>query len=177
MTGQVACRDAEDAVKGRDGYDFDGNSIRVELSRGGTMGMGGGRSMGGGGGGGGSSRDYGGGGGSRDRGGSYGGGSAVPFGRGPPPVAPPNFRSKGSAHRVLVKGLPMSASWQDLKVHAPDLLLSQPLHLPPVCIPCAHTSSPTFRAAAHLCFSVGGARRSHATEVVTRRSREHQARL
>lgn len=34
------CRDAEDAVKGRDGYMFDNNPIRVELSRGG---MGGGR--------------------------------------------------------------------------------------------------------------------------------------
>ena len=33
-----------------------------------------------------------------------------------PPMAPPNFRAKGSAHRVMVKGLPMSASWQDLKV-------------------------------------------------------------
>ena len=40
-------------MKGRDGYDFDGNSIRVELSRGGTMGRGG---MGGGGGGGGGFR-------------------------------------------------------------------------------------------------------------------------
>ena len=30
------CRDAEDAVRGRDGYDFGGNSIRVELSRGGA---------------------------------------------------------------------------------------------------------------------------------------------
>ena len=35
-------RDAEDAVKGRDGYMFDNNPIRVELSRGG-MGGGGGR--------------------------------------------------------------------------------------------------------------------------------------
>ena len=59
------------------------------------------------------------------RGGGGGGGGypAVPHGRGPPPVAPPNFRSKGSAHRVLVKGLPMSASWQDLKVHAQAHLL------------------------------------------------------
>ena len=45
------------------------------------------------------------------------GGGGGAFGRGPPPVAPPNFRAKGSAHRVMVKGLPMSASWQDLKVH------------------------------------------------------------
>ena len=42
-------------MKGRDGYDFDGNSIRVELSRGGTMGRGG---MGGGGGGGGGGYRY-----------------------------------------------------------------------------------------------------------------------
>ena len=61
------------------------------------------------------------GGGSGGGGGGGGGYPAVPHGRGPPPVAPPNFRSKGSAHRVLVKGLPMSASWQDLKVRAPRL--------------------------------------------------------
>lgn len=36
-------RDAEDAVKGRDGYMFDNNPIRVELSRGGMGGGGGGR--------------------------------------------------------------------------------------------------------------------------------------
>lgn len=47
------------------------------------------------------------------------GGSRVPYGRGPPPPAPPNFRAKGSAYRVMVKGLPMSASWQDLKVRPP----------------------------------------------------------
>ena len=43
-------------MKGRDGYDFDGNSIRVELSRGGTMGRGMGGMGGGGGGGGGGFR-------------------------------------------------------------------------------------------------------------------------
>ena len=58
----------------------------------------------------------------RGGGGGYGGGSSAPVGRGPPPMAPPNFRSKGSAHRVLVKGLPMSASWQDLKVPAPVIV-------------------------------------------------------
>ena len=42
LIGLSACsaarRDAEDAVRGRDGYDFGGNSIRVELSRGGMSG-------------------------------------------------------------------------------------------------------------------------------------------
>ena len=35
--------------------------------------------------------------------------------RGPPP-APPTFRGRGTGFRVLIKGLPISASWQDLKV-------------------------------------------------------------
>ena len=39
--------------------------------------------------------------------------------------------SKGSAHRAIVKGLPISASWQDLKVPPRLLLLlSLPLALP-----------------------------------------------
>ena len=88
-------------MRGRDGYDFGGSRMRVEISRG---------SMGGG---------YGGGG----YGGGGGGGSSGGFGgRPPPPVAPPNFRSKGSAYRVLVKGLPMSASWQDLKARLQPVL-------------------------------------------------------
>lgn len=37
-TKLVSCRDAEDAVRGRDGYVFDNNPIRVELSRGGMGG-------------------------------------------------------------------------------------------------------------------------------------------
>lgn len=65
-------RDAEDAVRGRDGYDFYGSRLRVEIARG-------------------------------------------PGGGGPPP-APANFRGRGTGYRVLVKGLPQSASWQDLKV-------------------------------------------------------------
>lgn len=65
-------RDAEDAVAGRDGYDFHGNRLRVELSRG---------------------------------------------ARGAPPVTSnQEFRGRGSAFRCVVKGLPISASWQDLKV-------------------------------------------------------------
>lgn len=68
----AACRDAQDAARGRDGYDFFGNRLRVEMSRG-----------------------------ARDRG---------------PPPAPPTFRGRGTGFRVLIKGLPISASWQDLKV-------------------------------------------------------------
>ena len=86
-------RDAEDAVKGRDGYEFDGQRIRVEFPRGGR----GGRSGGGFGGG------YGGGG---------GGGGGGGHGRGPPP--------RRSEYRVLVSGLPPTGSWQDLKDHMRD---------------------------------------------------------
>ena len=83
-------RDAEDAVRCRDGYEFDGQKIRVEFPRGGR---GGGRSGGGGGFGGGC--------------GGYGGGGGG--GRGPPP--------RRSEYRVLVSGLPPTGSWQDLKDH------------------------------------------------------------
>ncbi|GJZ83979.1 serine/arginine-rich splicing factor SR34-like protein isoform X2 [Tanacetum coccineum] len=72
-------RDADDAIRGRDGYDFDGHRLRVELAHGGR-----GTS---------SSRDrYSGGRGGRDGG-----------------------VSRRSDYRVLVTGLPSSASWQDLK--------------------------------------------------------------
>ena len=71
-----AGRDAQDAARGRDGYDFFGNRIRVELSHG--------------------SRDMRGGGG--------------------PPPPPQTFRGRGTGFRALVKGLPISCSWQDLKV-------------------------------------------------------------
>ncbi|GAB2287308.1 Serine/arginine-rich splicing factor sr30 [Dionaea muscipula] len=73
-------RDAEDAVRGRDGYDFDGNRLRVEFAHGG--------------------RGYP----SSDRHGS----------------SSSNYRggiSRRSDYRVLVTGLPSSASWQDLKDH------------------------------------------------------------
>ncbi|WZZ34494.1 serine/arginine-rich-splicing factor SR34-like [Brassica napus] len=75
-------RDADDAIHGRDGYDFDGHCLRVELAHGGR------RS-------------------SNDARSSYGrdGGDR---GRGP---------SRRSEFRVLVSGLPSSASWQDLKDH------------------------------------------------------------
>ncbi|EFH51175.1 hypothetical protein ARALYDRAFT_327556 [Arabidopsis lyrata subsp. lyrata] len=84
-------RDADDAIYGRDGYDFDGHRLRVELAHGGRR----------------SSHDargsYSGGG----RGGRDGGDGGV-RGRGP---------SRRSEYRVVVSGLPSSASWQDLKDH------------------------------------------------------------
>ncbi|KAJ7997525.1 hypothetical protein DPEC_G00229920 [Dallia pectoralis] len=83
-------RDADDAVHGRDGYDYDGYRLRVEFPR---SGRGGGRGGGGGGGGG--------------RGGGDGG---APRGRYGPP-------SRRSEYRVIVSGLPPSGSWQDLKDH------------------------------------------------------------
>ncbi|PPD70209.1 hypothetical protein GOBAR_DD32923 [Gossypium barbadense] len=72
-------RDAEDAIRGRDGYNFDGCRLRVELAHGGR-----GQS-------------------SSDRRGGYGG-AAAKFGV-----------SRHSDYRVIVRGLPSSASWQDLK--------------------------------------------------------------
>lgn len=78
-------RDAEDAIRGRDGYNFDGYRLRVELAHGGR----------------GQSSSY-------DRHSSFsgysGGGSRGGV-------------SRRSDYRVLVTGLPSSASWQDLKDH------------------------------------------------------------
>ncbi|KAA8540092.1 hypothetical protein F0562_026784 [Nyssa sinensis] len=87
-------RDAEDAIRGRDGYNFDGCRLRVELAHGGrgppsSSDRRGGYSSSGGGGGGGS-----------------GGGGGGRFGI-----------SRHSEYRVIVRGLPSSASWQDLKDH------------------------------------------------------------
>ncbi|KAL5539138.1 hypothetical protein UlMin_024242 [Ulmus minor] len=79
-------RDAEDAIRGRDGYNFDGCRLRVELAHGGR---------------GPSSSDRRGGYGSSS-GGSGGGRFGV---------------SRHSEYRVIVRGLPSSASWQDLKDH------------------------------------------------------------
>ncbi|KAK3083610.1 hypothetical protein FSP39_000230 [Pinctada imbricata] len=92
-------RDASDAVHSRDGYNYDGYTLRVEFPRGGHGGGGGGGYGGG--------RDFGGrsGGGFRGRGRGGGGG-----GRGGPP-------SRRSEYRVLVSGLPTTGSWQDLKDH------------------------------------------------------------
>ncbi|KAF6041203.1 SRSF1 [Bugula neritina] len=82
-------RDAEDAVKYRDGYNWDGCTLRVEFARGGRGAFRGGFR---GGRGGFRGRDFG------DRG-RYG---------------PPSRRSD---YRVKITGLPPSGSWQDLKDH------------------------------------------------------------
>ncbi|XAR52151.1 hypothetical protein NMG60_11020074 [Bertholletia excelsa] len=79
-------RDAEDAIRGRDGYNFDGCRLRVELAHGGR-----GPSS------------------SSDRRGGYSGGSGGGGGR--------HGISRHSEYRVIVRGLPSSASWQDLKDH------------------------------------------------------------
>ncbi|KAG6478416.1 hypothetical protein ZIOFF_061858 [Zingiber officinale] len=75
-------RDAEDAVRGRDGYDFDGHRLRVELAHGGR-----GQSF------------------PTRRGTRHGGGGNK------------QGVSHRSDYRVIVRGLPSSASWQDLKDH------------------------------------------------------------
>ncbi|KAK4489795.1 hypothetical protein RD792_000436 [Penstemon davidsonii] len=90
-------RDAEDAIRGRDGYNFDGCRLRVELAHGGR-GPSSSNDRRGGYGGGGGGRD-----GGRDSGRDGGGGR---FGT-----------SRHSDYRVIVRGLPSSASWQDLKDH------------------------------------------------------------
>ncbi|KAL9447262.1 hypothetical protein AB3S75_014854 [Citrus x aurantiifolia] len=85
-------RDAEDAIRGRDGYNFDGYRLRVELAHRGRR-----HSS------------------SVDRYSSYSSGGS----RGV---------SRRSDYRVLVTGLPSSASWQDLKDHmrrAGDVCFSQ----------------------------------------------------
>ncbi|CAL8078963.1 unnamed protein product [Calicophoron daubneyi] len=81
--------DAADAVRGRDGYNFDGYALRVEFPRGGNNGYNGG--------GGGSSFN------SFRRGGFGRGGGSGP--------------SRRSDYRVVVTGLPPTGSWQDLKDH------------------------------------------------------------
>nr|CDJ97254.1 RNA recognition motif domain containing protein [Haemonchus contortus] len=102
-------RDAEDAVRARDGYEFDGSRIRVEFTRGRGGGRGGFGGRGGGFGGysnrGGGYGGYGGG------GGGYSGGGGGRRGGG---GGPPNRRTN---YRVIVEGLPASGSWQDLKDH------------------------------------------------------------
>ncbi|RLM93901.1 serine/arginine-rich splicing factor SR30-like isoform X2 [Panicum miliaceum] len=74
-------RDADDAIYGRDGYNFDGYRLRVELAHGGR----------------GQSYSY-------DRSSSYS-------------SARRGGVSRRSDYRVMVTGLPSSASWQDLKDH------------------------------------------------------------
>ncbi|CAL9037915.1 unnamed protein product [Musa banksii] len=75
-------RDAEDAIRGRDGYNFDGHRLRVELAHGGR----------------GQSSSF-------DRHSSHSSGGR----RG--------GVSRRTEYRVMVTGLPSSASWQDLKDH------------------------------------------------------------
>ncbi|KAJ3683708.1 hypothetical protein LUZ60_013935 [Juncus effusus] len=87
-------RDAEDAVRGRDGYNFDGVRLRVEMAHGGK----------------GHSSSY-----DRPSGGGYDGGRGG--GRGGGGGGRGGFVSRHSEFRVLVSGLPSSASWQDLKDH------------------------------------------------------------
>ncbi|KAJ4719451.1 putative Arginine/serine-rich splicing factor [Melia azedarach] len=85
-------RDAEDAIRGRDGYNFDGYRLRVELAHGGRR-----HSS------------------SVDRYSSYSSGGSRGL-------------SRRTDYRVLVTGLPSSASWQDLKDHmrrAGDVCFSQ----------------------------------------------------
>jgi arginine/serine-rich splicing factor 1/9 len=74
-------RDADDAIYGRDGYNFDGYRLRVELAHGGR----------------GQSYSY-------DRPRSYSSGRSGGV-------------SRRTDYRVMVTGLPSSASWQDLKDH------------------------------------------------------------
>ncbi|CAA7399609.1 unnamed protein product [Spirodela intermedia] len=76
-------RDAEDAIRGRDGYNFDGHSLRVELAHGGRGPPS-----------------------AVDRRGGYGNGGGGRHGT-----------SRRSEYRVIVRNLPSSASWQDLKDH------------------------------------------------------------
>ncbi|KAG1360621.1 putative Serine/arginine-rich splicing factor SR34A [Cocos nucifera] len=76
-------RDADDAIRGRDGYNFDGHRLRVELAHGGR-----GQSS------------------SIGRSNGYGSGRGSKYGA-----------SRHSEYRVVVRGLPSSASWQDLKDH------------------------------------------------------------
>lgn len=85
-------RDAQDAIKGRDGYEIQGQRIRVDFPQSKSGGSGGG-SFGG----------Y--------RGGGRGGGfSGRGRGRG---GGPP----RRSDYRLLVSGLPPTGSWQDIKDH------------------------------------------------------------
>jgi arginine/serine-rich splicing factor 1/9 len=97
-------RDAEDAQYYRDGYEFDGNRLRVEISKGSSYGGGGGggredRGRGGGGGGGGGGRF-----GADERGRGGGGGGRGSF-----------DRPRRTDFCVIVRNLPPRASWQDLK--------------------------------------------------------------
>ncbi|CAH8488420.1 unnamed protein product [Heterobilharzia americana] len=79
--------DASDAVRGRDGYNFDGYALRVELPRTAGYNNGGGQNY----------NQF------RRGGFNRGGGGSGP--------------SRRSDFRVIVTGLPPTGSWQDLKDH------------------------------------------------------------
>jgi len=96
-----SAKDAEDALRRRNGYKLDGYRIRVEYP------TGNGPRTGGGGGG-----DRGHGGGFGGRGGGRGGGRDGGGGRRPGGAA-----FSRSEFRVKVQGIPPSGSWQDLKDH------------------------------------------------------------
>lgn len=96
LINQFYSRDAEDAVRARDGYEFDGRRIRVEFTRGvGPRGPGGRPLQDGG--------DH--------RGGDFRGGRGGGRGGGP---------QRRTGYRVIVEGLPPTGSWQDLKDHMRD---------------------------------------------------------
>lgn len=76
-------RDAEDSIRGRDGYDIDGHRLRVELAHGGRGAL------------------------SVDRFSSFSSGGGRRNGR----------QQRHCDYRVIISGLPSSASWQDLKDH------------------------------------------------------------
>jgi len=90
--------DAEDAIRGRDGVDFEGQRLRVEMSRasGGFGDRGGYGDRGGGGGG-------------------YRGGGGGSYDDRGPPRGGPSRDLRRSDFRVIISGLPNSCSWQDLK--------------------------------------------------------------
>uniref|UniRef100_A0A0K0DEL2 RRM domain-containing protein n=1 Tax=Angiostrongylus cantonensis TaxID=6313 RepID=A0A0K0DEL2_ANGCA len=111
-------RDAEDAVRSRDGYDMDGSRLRVEFTRGSGPRGPGGRPMRGGGGGRGGFGGYGGRGGGF--GGDYGGRGRGGYGGDYGGNRRGGAVSRRSNYRVIVEGLPTTGSWQDLKNHFKD---------------------------------------------------------
>ncbi len=96
----VLYRDAEDAIRGKDGYMFDSCRLRVEYPRGSKGNYGGDRDRGGG--------SYRGGYGDRGRGGGYRGDRGR-GGRG-------GYQRKPRGYQLSISGLPPTGSWQDIKV-------------------------------------------------------------
>jgi len=100
-------RDAEDACRAKDGTEFDGARIRVEIAKGRRDDRGGDR---------GGYGDRGGRGGDRGGYGDRGGGGYGDRPRPGPREGDIPLHSK-TGYRVFVKGVPESCSWQDLKDH------------------------------------------------------------